>query len=129
MRGRSRAKDRKMIKDLYEAIGGSYETALGRLMKDSLVEKFVMKFPNDPTFGELEQSLAAKDWDTAFRAAHTLKGVAMNLAFVKLAATATALTDTLRPQNKDVFDESIAQMQFDLVKEDYNKVIEEIGKL
>ena len=45
---------------------------------EALVRKFVLKYPNDPSFGQLKDALAAQDWETAFRASHTLKGVAQN---------------------------------------------------
>lgn len=32
------------IKKFYEEIGGNYEEALSRLMNDSLIERFVLKF-------------------------------------------------------------------------------------
>lgn len=38
----------------------------------------------------------SQDWEAAFRAAHTLKGVAQNLGFQKLYLSSTALTEALR---------------------------------
>ena len=45
---------------------------------------------------QLRTRLAAADWETAFRAAHTLKGVAQNLGFDSLYRAAADLTEHLR---------------------------------
>ena len=87
-------------KEFYDQIGGSYEEARARLMRDALIRRFVLKFRDDPGFGELQAAAAAQDWDAAFRAAHSLKGVALNLAFARLGGSVSALTDLLRPQNR-----------------------------
>ena len=55
-----------------------------RIPSEALVRKFVLKYPNDPSFGQLKDALAAQDWETAFRASHTLKGVAQNLGMEHL---------------------------------------------
>lgn len=52
----------------------------------------------------LEQAILAKDRDTAYAAAHTLKGVALNLAISRLSNPLCGLTDSLRagfPQNAE----------------------------
>ena len=58
-----------------------------------------MKFPDDPSFSQLKNSLAEKNTKEAFRAAHTLKGVAQNLGFTPLYETAAAITEVLRTGN------------------------------
>ena len=44
----------------------------------------------------LEAALAAQNWEAAFRAAHTLKGVAQNLGLETLYKAAATLTDAVR---------------------------------
>ena len=88
------------IKELYDNIGGSYEDALSRLMNDRLIDKFIRKYPQDGSFSELIEASGVNDRARAFRAAHTLKGVAGNLAFTELAAAASAITEQLRPQTE-----------------------------
>lgn len=114
------------IKDFYEMIGGSYTTALSRLMRDSLIEKFVLKFADDKTFGQLREAAEAENWDAAFAPAHTLKGVALNLAFENLGASANALTDALRPQNVDSRDPAALKAMFARVSEDYETVMTQL---
>ena len=48
------------------------------------------------TFAALQEALEQQNTETAFRAAHTLKGVAVNLGFTRLYHAAAALTEVLR---------------------------------
>lgn len=84
------------LKEFYAQIGGNYEDTLHRLPSEALVHRFVLKYPADPSVSQLREAVAAADWETAFRAAHTLKGVAQNLGFDALYLAASALTEHLR---------------------------------
>ena len=84
------------LQEFYARIGGDYETTLRRIPSEALVRKFVLKYPGDPSFNLLKDSLAAEDWETAFRAAHTLKGVAQNLGMEHLYQVSSALCEALR---------------------------------
>lgn len=84
------------IEQCYQQMGGSYAEVCGRLPSQRLVEKFVRKFLDDQSYAELTAAMAAGDHDVAFRAAHTLKGVAANLSFTKLRASSSELTELLR---------------------------------
>ena len=107
------------LQECYEAMGGSYDEACSRLMNDAFIERFILKFPADPSMQELLGAVEANDIETSFRAAHTLKGVAANLAFTKLANSASDLTEQLRPC-ADPADQQL----LDAVKADYKAVIE-----
>ncbi|WP_294850552.1 Hpt domain-containing protein [uncultured Gemmiger sp.] len=84
------------LQEFYARIGGNYEATLRRLPSEALVRKFVLKYPGDPSFNQLKDALAAQDWETAFRAAHTLKGVAQNLGMDHLYEVSSALCEALR---------------------------------
>ena len=84
------------LKELYDQIGGNYQETISRLPSEPMVKKFVLKYPTDPTYAQLQAAIAQKDWETAFRAAHTLKGVAQNLGFDRLYTAVFALTEQLR---------------------------------
>ena len=58
------------LQEFYTRIGGNYDDTLRRIPSEALVRKFVLKYPNDPSFGQLKDALAAQDWETAFRASH-----------------------------------------------------------
>ena len=82
--------------EFYTRIGGNYDDTLRRIPSEALVRKFVLKYPNDPSFGQLKDALTAQDWETAFRASHTLKGVAQNLGMEHLYQVSSALCEAVR---------------------------------
>lgn len=84
------------LKECYDAMGGGYEDAIGRIRREASLEKFVLKFPEDGSYHDLMDGLAACDYDKAFRGAHSLKGVAGNLGFDRLTASSTVLCERLR---------------------------------
>ena len=84
------------VRECYEELGSDFDKVLSRLVSEALVKKFALKFLDDPSFGQLETALADKDAETAFRAAHTLKGLCMNLGFDSLYEVSSALTENLR---------------------------------
>ena len=78
------------LQEFYARVGGDYNATLSRLPSEALVKKFIMKYPGDPSFAQLKDALAAQDWELAFRASHTLKGVAQNLGMDRLYKAAAA---------------------------------------
>jgi HPt (histidine-containing phosphotransfer) domain-containing protein len=102
------------IQECYAALGGDYEEVLGRLYSEALVKKFVGKFLADQSFSSLESTLKAKNYEEAFRAAHTLKGVSQNLSFTKLYQSSHEITEALRTKNYDQ-----ALQLFSTVEADY----------
>lgn len=51
---------------------------------ETLLERFMRKFKDDPSYRELCEAVSQKDNDRAFSASHTLKGVAGNLGLIDL---------------------------------------------
>ena len=66
-----------------------------------LVEKFARKFLDDPSYQTLVETMDKADYEEAFRAAHTLKGVCANLGFTQLFKVSSDLTEELRGGNPD----------------------------
>ncbi len=94
------------LKECYEQLQGDYHGTLARLCSEKLVEKFALKFLADDSYTNLEEFMEEGNYNEAFRAAHTLKGVSLNLGFTKLYEVSEALTEALRggqePQNEDL---------------------------
>ncbi len=84
------------LRECYTALGGDYDEVMGRLRSEGLVQKFVLKFPSDPSFSLLETSLSVENWPEAFRGAHTLKGVCQNLSLTALYRSSATLCEALR---------------------------------
>ena len=113
------------IQECYEAIGGNYEDVLGRLQNDALIRKFTLKFLEDQSYLQLKQALENKNYEDAFRSAHTLKGVSQNLSFDRLYEVSNELTELLRDRTGEQPGISEAMEK---VTEVYEMMIEEIKK-
>lgn len=102
------------IQECYAALEGDYQEVLSRLYSDALVQRFVGKFLSDQSFPLLERSMKEQNYEEAFRAAHTLKGVTQNLSFTRLYRSSHELTEALREQ-----DYELAARLFSAVEADY----------
>ena len=56
----------------------------------------MLKFLDDGSYDLLCRSLEEKNYEEAFRAAHTIKGVCQNLSIDKLQASSSRLCEALR---------------------------------
>ena len=84
------------LQECYTTLGGNYKNVLGRLQMERIVSKFVLKFLNDKSYDLLCTSIEAQNYDEAFRAAHTIKGVCQNLSFDQLGSSSSNLCEALR---------------------------------
>lgn len=65
--------------------GIDYNDAMERMGGNlDLYEKLAMKYLDDSNYASLVAAMDAADYDEAYKAAHSLKGVAGNLSFNKL---------------------------------------------
>ena len=112
------------IQECYAKMGADYQEVLRRLYNEAMIQKFVLLFLKDDSYQNLENALAAADVKTAFRAAHTLKGVCQNLGFSNLYVPAAELTETLRANRLDGTEE-----QFEQVKKQYKITTDAIREL
>ncbi len=95
------------LETCYATMGADYNDVLGRLRSERLVQKFVLKFLDDKSFDLLCSSFAAGNYEDAFRASHTIKGMCQNLSFTKLMESSSELTESLRggspsPQSEEL---------------------------
>lgn len=112
------------IQECYEKMGGDYEQVEKRLPSAKLIQKFVIKFLDDGSYNELLESMEKGQRETAFRAAHTLKGVCGNLSLSRLLNSASKLTELLREEREDIPAEAFQIMED--VKKDYQSTAEVI---
>lgn len=99
------------IRECYELIGSDFDGVLRRLGNEAIIARVAVKFLNDPSFIDLKSSLAEGRTEDAFRAAHTLKGVCVNLGFDKLYECSSTLTELLRAGSTDGADELLAAVE------------------
>ncbi len=103
------------VKQCYEQIGGDYDDVMSRLRTDERIKKFLLKVADDKSFDMLCEMLDAKNIEEAFRAAHTLKGVCLNLSLTRLYKSASAMTEALRGKTEydDAFTPLLEQVRAD----------------
>lgn len=111
------------LREFYEVTGGDYADVMGRFVTEERVLRFVRKFPADGSFAALKSSLADGNAQEAFRAAHTVKGVAQNLGFTALFTVAEVVTNILRGGSLAV-DERMPELE-----RLYNLTVESIAAL
>jgi len=109
------------LQECYAAMGGNYEEVLGRLRSDRLIQKFVLKFMDDGSYQLLLDSMASQNYEDAFRAAHTIKGVCQNLGITRLLDSSSRLSEALRHGYTPEADPLLEQ-----VKADYASTVQAI---
>lgn len=112
------------IRECYKQFDGDFEDVLSRLIDDARVEKFSLRFLDVTEYKDLTEAMAKQDWNNAFLAAHTLKGVSLNLGFSRLAKVDAELTEVLRPRQVD--DVAHANELLDQVTVEYNTVCDSL---
>ena len=109
------------VRECYEQMGADFDNVLDRLGNEQMVQRFALKFLNDTSYQTLEETLKEKNVEQAFRAAHTLKGVCLNLGFDNLFTVSSELTERLRAGELDGTEEL-----FEKVKEQYEITLKAI---
>jgi len=84
------------VKKCYEIMNGDYEDVKGRFLTDARIRRFALMFLNDGSMEDLRAAMRDKDCEKGFQAAHTLKGVCLNLGFTGLYAPVYRITEMLR---------------------------------
>lgn len=113
------------LTEFYSTVGGNLGDVMNRLRTERLVYKYLFKFPNATDYADLVSAVEAENWPDAFRFAHNLKGVGLNLSLDAMAQAASVLCEEIRngPPTHD-----IAPMLSNVTKE-YDLVIGQIGIL
>ncbi len=111
------------LEECYSLIKADYKAAKSQLVSEAIIEKFMIKYLNEPTMQALRDAVKAGDIEESFRTAHTLKGVALNLALKQLHEAASELTEQLRSRTQPA-DEKLMQK----VEEAYELVISGISR-
>lgn len=113
------------IKDFYAAVGGSYDEIMRRLLSEERVVKYLGKFCNDKSFEMMTEEIDQKKWEDAFRDAHNLKGISVNLGLQNLFESSSQLCEAMRNGEPSVD----IQPMYDQVKQDYETVISSVQQL
>lgn len=100
-----------MTLDELIAFGANVEDGLARCMgNEELYLRLMGTMKEEKGFGELQAALAAGDLESAFRAAHTLKGVLGNLSLTPLYEPVCEITELLRAKTEMDYSELMDQI-------------------
>jgi HPt (histidine-containing phosphotransfer) domain-containing protein len=76
--------------------------ALDRFMDNlPMYEKYLARFPSEPTMSRLRDAVAEGDADAGLKAVHTLKGLSGNLGFSELFTACSAMVTEFREGDAD----------------------------
>ncbi len=84
------------LQTCYQMMGADYDEVKRRLSKDERIARFLQLFLKDENYRLLQENIASENWENAFRAAHSLKGVSLNLSLTPLVNASSAITEALR---------------------------------
>ncbi|MEA5073467.1 MAG: Hpt domain-containing protein [Eubacterium aggregans] len=88
--------------------------------KDVLYRKYLKRFLEDSTYGQLKTAMDQEEYQEAFLLAHTLKGVVGNLSFFFLLKHIEPFVEALR-EGKDI---PLAIACFQDIEVDYEQTIQ-----
>ena len=113
------------VKQFYIDTGGSYNDALAIMMNDILIAKMLGKFVSGGSCLQMIELYEQKEYRSLFAAAHSLKGVAGNLALTPLYNLASFITEATRNDDGANLDKEINELKniYELIKEKYQQYI------
>lgn len=108
-----------MDKAKLESSGIKAQEAIERFGgNEAIYEKFLFKFKEDKSYAELFTAADANDVETAYRAAHTLKGISANLGLSAVYGVSTEVSALLKAGKLDE-----ARAMFDDLKKVYEETL------
>lgn len=84
------------LKKLYLKLDGDYEEVISRCKTEERIEKYVRRFAEDTSCESLQEAWTKKNYEEAFRHAHSLKGLSNSLGFPNLGKSSSDLCEALR---------------------------------
>ena len=113
-------------KKYLEDLGVDFAVTIPRFLdREDFYLRMLGKFMEEPYIEDIEKGLESEDYEAAFRACHSLKGVSVNLGLDRLYEKTLPLTEALRqaPYNRERILAHFAQ-----VKQSFDINIEGIKK-
>ena len=85
------------FREIFEVYGADYNSTMARFMgKEAMYLKFLDMLFQDENLQKLGTALEQQDYEAAFAAAHTLKGVVGNMGLTPLFNAVCAIVESLR---------------------------------
>lgn len=112
------------VKEFYDETGGGYGEMSAKFPSDEMIKKFLVIFKRDRSYDTLVEKLDGGDVEGSFQAAHTLKGVVLNLNLTGLKDPVCNIVEALRAGNL-----SAARKLFPPVCDAYEIAVNALNKL
>lgn len=87
--------------EFYKKTEADHNEVIRRLVNEKMVIKYLKKFLSDEHYAKLKHAVSENDIETAYRCAHTLKGLCLTLGFGRLGVPVAAFTEELRSGNAE----------------------------
>lgn len=112
----------QLLKDLQD-LGTDVPGALVRFVNnESLYIKFLSRFLQDTNMQQLQQAVADKDYEEAFKSSHTLKGVTGNLGLDSIYLPLIPYVELLREYETDDFKQDTVVEDLSAITQAYENV-------
>ena len=105
------------VRECYEIMNGDYEDVKRRFLSDTRIRKFALLFLGDNSMEELREAMGLRNRERGFQAAHTLKGICLNLGFAGLFVPVNRITEMQ-------FDISCYETELNVLEEFHLKYLE-----
>lgn len=113
-----------------EENGADVEATVRRFMgNEAMYLKFLGRFPTDPNYEKLGEQIGERDYEEAFKSAHTLKGVSANLGLTPIFTVVSELVEEIRGKKSEEVDTERVDALWKNVQEVYEKFIAIIGEM
>ena len=112
------------IEQCYQQFGGDYAGVSSRLRRPETLKRLLLLFLQDTNMDDFLKAKAENRESDAFRAVHTLKGLALNMGFTALAKESSDLTELFRNGIMEGREPLTAR-----TREEYKKVVDALRQL
>ena len=109
------------VQECYESIEADFEGVLGRMGSEAMVKRFALKFLDEPSYKNLVKAVEEQNAEGAFRAAHTLKGICLNLGLDRLCEASASLTERFRGREFNGYEEA-----YEIVQQEYQNTVDAV---
>lgn len=89
------------VHEFYQAIGVDFDEVRAFFRKEDRLKRYLVQTMDDPAFPSLDEAMKNAAYDEAFRAAHTIKGMSLNLMIKPMTDVTVDLVETLRGGEPD----------------------------
>ena len=83
---------------------------MARMPDEEFVAEFLQEFLEDESFLILQKAMKSKSVASAFRGAHSLKGICQNLSFARLFESSSLVTKALKENDWNKADDMLPQL-------------------